>query len=372
MATSGVTGIRLAGIVSCVPERRDTQADLAARFGADAAQRIAKATGIEERRIAEAGTGAIDLGEAAARRLLDGLGWDAASLDLIINVTQTRDRVLPGDGFLLHHRLGLAKGAVVLDLTLGCSGFVQGLWAAAALLKSLGGARALLVTGDVTSRLIDPNDRAVAPLFGDAAAATALEASADASPMTFDIGGDGSGAPYLTAEGGGTREPQTAPRLVMDGTQVFAFTLREVPDSLAAVLAAHGWTMAEVDQLVLHQANAQMIRHLAQKVGASADQTVVALGGFGNTSSASVPLALTSALAEALRERPQRLLLSGFGVGWAWASAALTAGPLTVCETIVRHAEAAAETAHRAKDAGGAAIPADHPAKIAGPTSTDR
>jgi 3-oxoacyl-[acyl-carrier-protein] synthase III len=375
MATSTITGIRLAGIVACVPPGRETTADLAARFGDDAAHRIAKATGIEERRIAGPGLGSADLAETAARRLLERLDWVADSVDLLVNVTQTRDRVLPGDGFLLHQRLGLAKRAIVLDLTLGCSGFVQGLWTAASLLKAQNGRRALLLTGDVTSRLIDPNDRAVAPLFGDAAAATALLADGEAPPMAFDAGSDGGGAPYLTAGG----EGQAVPHLFMDGTQVFAFTLREIPDSLRAAMAGAGWGIGDVDHVVLHQANAQMIRHLAQKIGASAEQTVVALGPYGNTSSASVPLAMAAALNGPLTAGPRRLLLSGFGVGWAWASSALTAGPLAACEVVTgpvaetaNPASLAAELAAAAKDAGEAALSADHPAKLAGPKPADR
>lgn len=351
MATSSVSGVRLAGLVSCVPERRETVADLARRFGDDAAGRIAKATGIIERRVVSPGQCTSDLAEAAAKRLLEGMAWDAGSIDLLVNVTQTRDHILPADGFLLHDRLGLRKGSVVLDLTLGCSGYVYGLWTAASLLSALGGQRALVLAGDVTSRIIDQEDRAVAPLFGDAAAATALIAAADAPAMVFDLGSDGAGAPYLMAAGGALRCPGEPPHLFMDGTQVFAFTLREVPSSLRNVLVRAGWSMVDVDHLVLHQANAQMIRHLAQKVGAAAEQTVVALAGFGNTSSASIPLAMSSELAASLGAERRRLLLSGFGVGWSWGSAAVEVGPLTVCETIVLGSLCPVESARPAKGA---------------------
>ncbi|MCG5238497.1 3-oxoacyl-ACP synthase III family protein [Azospirillum doebereinerae] len=334
MVASVLDGVALRGVVGCVPERRETVADLALRFGEDAAARIAKATGIEARHLVDPDQCTSDLAEAAAHRLLDGLGWEPSSVDLLVLVTQTHDHVLPGSGALLHHRLGLRKGAAVLDLTQGCSGFVYGLWTASALLKSAGH-RALLIVGDTTSRLIDPSDRAVAPLFGDGAAAVALETAADAGPMVFDLGSDGAGAPYLTAAGGAMRHPGTPARLFMDGTQVFAFTLREVPASVRAALDGAGWSMAEVDHLVLHQANAQMIRHLAQKLGATPEQTVLALSGLGNTSSASIPLALTEALAAPLMAERRRLLLSGFGVGWSWGSVALSAGPLTLCATVV-------------------------------------
>lgn len=334
MVASRIDGVDVRGVVGCVPEGRETVGDLARRFGEDAARKIAAATGIEERRIVAAGQCTSDLAEAAARRLLDGLGWEPGSIDLLILVTQTHDQTLPGTASLLHRRLGLRKGAAVLDITHGCSGFVYGLWTAAGLLKTAG-LRALLLVGDTTSRLVDPEDRAVAPLFGDGAAAIALELDGAASPMAFDLGSDGAGAPYLAADGGAMRHPDQPPRLFMDGTQVFAFTLREVPGSVRAVLECAGWTTDMVDHLVLHQANAQMIRHLGQKLGVSADRTVVALREVGNTSSASIPLALAASLAEPLAAGRRRLLLSGFGVGWSWGSAALAVGPLAVCETIV-------------------------------------
>ncbi|AWK85490.1 3-oxoacyl-ACP synthase III family protein [Azospirillum thermophilum] len=352
MVASTLDGVAIRGLVACVPEGRETQADLAARFGEEAAQKIAKATGIESRHVVAPGQCTSDLADLAARRLLDRLGWQADSVDLLVLVTQTHDHILPGTASLLHRRLGLRKGAAVLDLTHGCSGFVYGLWTAAGMLKAAG-RRALLLVGDTTSRLVDPADRAVAPLFGDAAAAVALEQEEGAPAMAFDLGSDGAGAPYLAVSGGGMRSPEEPARLAMDGTQVFAFTLREVPGSVRAALDRAGWAMEEIDHLVLHQANAQMIRHLAQKLGATPGQTVIGLGSYGNTSSASIPLALATELADALSTGRRRLLLSGFGVGWSWGSVALAAGPLAACGVVVLPGRKyPAESAYPASGAG--------------------
>jgi len=331
MATSLITGVAIAGIACRVPSRIETTEDLARRFGAEAAERIATATGIRSRAHVAPGRTACDLAGEAAAELLSRLGWDPASVTLLVDVTQTGERPLPGDGHLIHRRLALPRSAVVLDLSLGCSGWVHGLWTISALLNSLGGGRALLLAGDTTSTFIDPDDRATAPLFGDAATATALVSDSEASPMSFDLGADGAGAPYLTVEGGGTRLPDHPPRLFMDGTQVFAFTLREVPDSLRAALAGRGWTAGDLDHFVPHQANAQMIRRLARKIDVPAERTVEAAAERGNTGPASIPLALCDALAGRLTSGPQRLLLAGFGVGWSWGSVALTVGPLAVC-----------------------------------------
>lgn len=334
MVASTVRGVAIRGVVSRLPAVVEGAEAMAARFGADAARRIADATGIENRRLVSPGQCFSDLAHDAAAALLADLQWSADSVDILIVVTQTPDHVLPGVAPLLQDRLGLSRATAAFDVGLGCSGYVYGLWLAAHLLAGGAGRRALLAVGDATSQLVDPMDRATAPLFGDAAAVTALERDPAASPMAFSLGTDGAGAPYLTAAGGARRRPDEQPRLFMDGTQVFAFTLREAPPSMAAALAAAEKTVADMDYVVLHQANKQMIERLARKVGATPAQTVVALADCGNVSSASIPLALTTALAGPLTAGPRRLLLSGFGVGWSWGAAVAEVGPVAACRTL--------------------------------------
>lgn len=331
MTTGIVGGVALRGVVACLPVRAEGGAEMAARFGADAARRIADATGIENRRLVAPGQCFSDLAYDAAAGLLADLQWSPDSVDILIVVTQTPDHVFPGVAPLLQHRLGLSRATAAFDVGLGCSGYVYGLWLAAHLLASGGGKRALLAVGDATSQLVDPMDRATAPLFGDAAAVTGLERDETAPPMAFSLGTDGAGAPYLTAAGGAGRLPDETPRLFMDGTQVFAFTLREAPASMAAALAMAGAGVGDIDHVVLHQANKQMIERLARKIGATPEQTVLALADCGNVSSASIPLALTIALTEQLKSSSRRLLLSGFGVGWSWGSAVIEVGPLATC-----------------------------------------
>lgn len=330
--TAGVVGgVAVRGVVSCLPARVEGLAEMAARFGADAARRIADATGIENRRLVAPGQCFSDLAYDAAAGLLADLQWSPDSVDILIVVTQTPDHVFPGVAPLLQHRLGLSRATAAFDVGLGCSGYVYGLWLAAHLLASGGGKRALLAVGDATSQLVDPMDRATAPLFGDAAAVTALERDPAAPPMAFSLGTDGAGAPYLTAAGGAGRQPDEKPKLFMDGTQVFAFTLREAPASMAAALTVAQAGVGDIDHVVLHQANKQMIERLARKIGATPEQTVLALADCGNVSSASIPLALTIALTEQLKSSSRRLLLSGFGVGWSWGSAVIEVGPLAAC-----------------------------------------
>ena len=336
MTTFSLPAPRLAGLVSALPAHVEANADLADRFGAAAIAKIIAATGIERRPVARTETVG-ELGTLAARQLMDRLDWAPETIDLVVVVTQTPDYPMPSTACLLQNALGLGRHVAAFDLGLGCSGFVYGLSVVSALLAAGAATRALLVTGDITSHLIGPEDRSLAPLFGDAVSVTALEAGG-IGRISFDLGSDGSGAPYLTCRTGGTVEPGPA-RLFMDGTQVMAFSLKQVRPSIERVLAQAGKTIAEADHVVLHQANAMMLKTLGQKIGATPEQLVVALKDYGNTSSASIPLALTDCLAGAGGSK--RLLLSGFGVGWSWASAWWETAMPEVCAAVRMEADVA-------------------------------
>jgi 3-oxoacyl-[acyl-carrier-protein] synthase-3 len=331
VTTFSLPAPRLAGIVSALPAHSEANADLADRFGAETIAKIIAATGIERRPIARTETVG-ELGTLAARHLLARLDWAAETVDLIVVVTQTPDYPMPATACLIQNALGLAKATAAFDLSLGCSGFVYALSVVSSLLATGAAKRALLVTGDITSRLIGADDRSLAPLFGDAVSVTALEADGTGiGSMSFDLGTDGSGAPYLTCRTGGTVEPGPA-RLFMDGTQVMAFSLKQVRPSIQRVMTEAGKAMTEIDHVVLHQANAMMLKTLGQKLGATPEQLVIALRDYGNTSSASIPLALTECLGGS--EDSKRLLLSGFGVGWSWASAYWETPVPGVCEIV--------------------------------------
>ena len=329
MTTFGLPAPRLAGLVSALPAHVEANADLADRFGAETIAKIIAATGIERRPVARTETVG-ELGILAARQLLDRLAWAPETVDLVVVVTQTPDYPMPATACLMQNALGLGKHVAAFDLAMGCSGFVYGLSVVSSLLAAGAAQRALLVTGDITSHLIGPDDRSLAPLFGDAVSVTALEAGG-IGRISFDLGSDGSGAPYLTCRTGGTVEPGPA-RLFMDGTQVMAFSLKQVRPSIQRVLTEAGKAMVDVDHVVLHQANAMMLKTLGQKIGASPEQLVVAVKDYGNTSSASIPLALTDCLAGSAGIR--RLLLSGFGVGWSWGSAYWETAVPGVCAVV--------------------------------------
>ena len=333
MPTLKLESVALRGLQSVLPSKVETLDEMISRFGEKEALKISEATGIRNRHILSPGQTILDLSVEAATKTLTALDWSKDSLDAIVVVTQTPDHPLPGNACLLQHRLGLSKSTAALDINLGCSGFVYGLWALGSMIKAGSLRRGLLVVGDASSHFTAPDDRTVRPLFGDAVSVAALELDEVASPMVFDLGTDGAGAPYLMVEDGALKKPSDQPRLFMDGTQVFVFTLREVPASINRTLDAAGWAIEDVDHVVLHQANRMMIEKLGQKLKIPKEKLIISMTDCGNTSSASIPLAMTNELS---LTKPTKLLLSGFGVGWSWASVACEVDQLTVCETIHR------------------------------------
>ena len=278
-----LSGCRIAAIVATpgpLVRRIDDEVDA---YGGDRAQveRIRKALGLGERRVAPAGVTALDLCETAARVALTGR--DIREVDAVIFVTQTPDHFQPCNAAILHGRLGLEKSAGAFDVNLGCSGYVYGLYLAWGLFQGSDVRSVLLCSGDTLSRLANPRDRATAPLFGDAGAATLLVRDETAPPAHFRLHTDGAGWNHLCVPAGGSRTPASpetkiesvdtggncrhAENLVMDGSEVFNFTLREVPPVVSGIRMRAGWAVADVDALVCHQANRFIVNHLARVTG---------------------------------------------------------------------------------------------------------
>lgn len=338
MASYALNGVKIAGVAAALPPARSDVEPIGGMAPAELAKVVAS-TGVKARHVVPPGMCTSDLCVAAAERLLARLGWERSTIDLLIFVTQTPDYVLPATACSLHGRLGLAKHCAAFDVNLGCSGYVYGLSLAGTHLQTGAASRVLLLVGDTISKVVSPQDRSVAYLFGDAGTATALERSDGAPKMHFVTGSDGSGAPHLQIPGGMFRAPsseetrtlvaheggnvRSAEHLYMNGPEIFNFTIREVPAMIGAVLATAGWGMDEPDGFVLHQANRFMLDYLAKRMKLPADRVVLALENFGNTSSASIPLALCERLPHRLAQGPAKLVLAGFGVGFSWAAAAV-------------------------------------------------
>ncbi len=350
MAGGVVEQVRIAGIASAVPKRVLTLEDDARVFGAAEIERISQNIGVRSRHVVEQSTCTSDLCYAAADRLLDELGWQRGSVDALIFVTQTPDYFMPATACVLQDRLKLPTSCASFDVNQGCAGYVYGLWIGGQLARS-GCRRLLLLVGDTTSRLVSPRDRNVTSLFGDAGTATALEYASDAARMCFELGADGSGYKHLTVPAGAFRQPHS-PRsaertertggnvrsdedLFMDGAEVFTFVLREVPRLVQSILTAAETTIADVDAFVFHQANRFMLGHLTKRLKLPPERVAMGLAEYGNTSSASIPLAITTEWREPLRDRQQRMLLAGFGAGFSWGAAVLECGPVCVPDVFV-------------------------------------
>lgn len=342
MASAEISGVAIRGLVTAVPANVRCVDDLVDLFGGNAAtvERLKKTIGLDQRRVVGEGTTALDLAEAAARELLQGCDIDPSSIDGIFMVTQTPDYFQPGNAVLLQGRLGMGEQAAAMDFNLGCSGYVYGLWAVHSFIRSGGLKRVLLLSGDTISRIVSPRDRALLPLFGDAVSATLLEADPDAPEALFELCSDGRGYASLWQPGGAFREPlhdqedamqwlgegveRSRKHLHMDGAEIFNFSLKVEPDAIRRMLAATGWTEADLDGIIFHQANRYIIDNIRRRLKLPAE--LVPSGTverFGNQSSASIPATLNDHYGAALCQRPHRFILSGFGVGLSWATCAI-------------------------------------------------
>ena len=353
MAFARIKGVHLKGLVTAVPAREVALSDEPGLFEGGPAQmeRLRTTLGLDKRRIVPEGMTACDLGEAAVRDLLERTGTDPASVDGLFMVTQTPDHLQPGNALILHGRIGFPATCAAFDLNSGCSGYVYGLWAAHAFIASGGLRKVILVAGDTISRIVSPHDRSTRPLFGDAVAATLLEAGSGAPESFFDLGSDGTGYRFLWQPGGAFREPFTGDsselkqegegilrsrgHLHMDGAEIFNFSLKVGPDAIRAMLSRSGWTVDAVDGFVLHQANAYIIENIRRRLGLPVEQVPSGtVARFGNQSSASIPGTLVDHYGDQLMSRSHRFILSGFGVGLSWATAAIEL-PKLLCNSLI-------------------------------------
>lgn len=344
MTKAVVEGVRVAGIRAVVPKQRHSFIETPEPFTKEEAERLFASTGVYERRIAPLHICASDLCLCAAENLLKQLDWDPASIDILVFVTQDADYNVPATSCVMQRRLGMGTGAACFDMNLGCSGFIYGMWTVSRLLGGSDAKRALLLCGDTSARHLIPDDRSTRPLFGDAGAAAALERDDGASPTRFVLGTDGTGAGNILVKAGGRRNdltPGLVPRtpeedaalfndarLYLNGAEIFSFTLGVVPRLMRETLAFAGLGVEAIDHCVPHQANAFMLEHLRRKGGFSKDQFLIDMRDFGNTSSASIPLAIAHRLGDSLSSGTRKLMMLGFGVGWSWGSMVADVGPI--------------------------------------------
>jgi 3-oxoacyl-[acyl-carrier-protein] synthase-3 len=325
IGTANGVAVSITGLGCRVPERVVTNDDLSTLMDTND-EWIRERTGIRERRIAEPEEALSDLCLPAARDALAQAGLEASEIDLIIVATVTPDMAFPSTGAILADRLG-APDAAAYDLSAGCTGFMYAVAQGYGMLAGGLAHRALIVGGDVLSKIMDWTDRSTAVLFGDGAGAVVLERVPGGGFLGFELGADGSGGPQLYLPAGGSRTPASAESVAdrmhfvhMNGREVFKFATRVLVSSAEAVLAECGRTIEDVDVYVPHQANVRIIEHARNKLGIPAEKTVVDVDRYGNTSSGSIPLALADAQADGRLRAGQLVLMTGMGAGLTWGS----------------------------------------------------
>ena len=326
---------RITGTGSFLPEHRLTNADLAAQLAAQGVETsdewIVERTGIRARHFADANVATSDLAFEAAKRALEAAGRRPQDIDLIIVATSTPDMVFPSTACILQHKLaqldadaaGIA-GAPAFDVQAVCSGFVYALTVADAMIRSGSATRALVIGAEIFSRLLDFQDRTTCVLFGDGAGAVVLEASEQPGILATDIHADGKHVGILCVPGNVHNGRVTGdPLLKMDGQAVFKLAVGLLEGAARATLDKAQLQDSDIDWLVPHQANIRIIQSTARKLKLPMDKVVLTVQDHGNTSAASIPLALDHALRNGQAKPGQNLLLEGVGGGFTWGAVLL-------------------------------------------------
>ncbi|MBD5418987.1 MAG: ketoacyl-ACP synthase III [Bacteroides sp.] len=331
-----VKNIRIAGMAACVPSRIEENLDLSIFSNREEIRKVIATTGIKRHRAVDAGVTASDLSAKAVGGLLSDLGWEASEVDCLFYVCTSRDFIAPQTACILQHRLGLRKDSFVMDLPLGCSGWVYGMSVIGSMMSSGFFKKGLLIAAETNTLNRSQTDRTVRPLFGDAATVTALEFNPASAPMNFMFGVDGSGYQAIWTKFGGMRFPTTQDALklveygpgisrrgidmVVNGMDVFGFAIKIPPKAIKEFISEFNIDVDNLDYLLLHQANKFIDEKIRKSLKIPAEKVPYCLEDFGNVTSASIPLTLITRCADALRNSPCRLLACGFGVGLSWAT----------------------------------------------------
>ncbi|MEO5607063.1 MAG: beta-ketoacyl-ACP synthase III [Polaromonas sp.] len=319
---------RITGTGSYLPPRRLTNADLAAELALKGVETssdwIVDRTGIQARHFAAPDVCSSDLALEAARRAIDAAGLQASDIDLIIVATSTPDMVFPSTACILQHKLGIA-GCPAFDVQAVCSGFVYALTVADALIKTGTASKALVIGAEVFSRILDFSDRTTCVLFGDGAGAVVLEASDTPGILASDLHADGKHVGILCVPGhvsGG--QVLGSPMLTMDGQAVFKLAVSVLESAARATLAKANLEASDIDWLIPHQANLRIMHSTAKKLKLPVEKLIVTVDQHGNTSAASIPLALDEGVRSGKIKKGHQLMLEGVGGGFTWGAVLLT------------------------------------------------
>ncbi|MCY1166889.1 3-oxoacyl-[acyl-carrier-protein] synthase 3 [compost metagenome] len=318
---------RITGTGSYLPPRRLTNAELAAELAAKGVETsdewIVERTGIHARHFAAPDVSSSDLGVEAARRAIEAAGLQPADIDLIIVATSTPDMVFPSAACILQNKLGIA-GCPAFDVQAVCSGFVYALTVADAMIKTGSATRALVIGAEVFSRILDFSDRTTCVLFGDGAGAVVLEASETPGILASDLHADGKHVGILCVPGNVSGGKVMGDALLkMDGQAVFKLAVGVLESAARAALAKANLTDADIDWLIPHQANIRIMQSTAKKLKMPQEKLIVTVDQHGNTSAASIPLALDASVRSGKIKKGDTLMLEGVGGGFTWGAVLL-------------------------------------------------
>lgn len=353
MALYEIADVRIAGIAACVPEKTLLNRDYG-WIKSSERELLIKTIGVEQRHVAENGQTTSDLCFQAATELLEKLNWDSRDIQLLVFVSQSRDYIIPSTSTILQDRLKLPKTCIAFDVNLGCSGYVYGLSIISSMIKATGISKSLLLVGDLSNVTSSYRDKSTYPLFGDAGTATALEYKPGAPPMQFNLQTDGSGYDAIIIRDGGVRNLASKEsfavkkysegiyrnrlQIELNGIEVFNFSLREVVPNIKTALKHFNRSMDEFNYLVFHQANKLINETLRKMLKVDPSKVPYSLKDYGNTSCASIPLTLVSQLADEMK-KPQKLMLSAFGIGLSWGTVMLETDGIEVSGVSILESE---------------------------------
>ncbi len=333
MAYLDIKDVAIKGISACTPSASDCILDIYKWGGVG---NFMESTGIKARRRSSNNVTSSDLCFHAAEKLVEELGWEKTDIEALVFVSQTPDYILPATSCVLQQRLGLSKECYTLDISLGCSGWVYAISVLAALLQNGTIKKGLLLAGDTPTKICSPNDKSVWPLFGDAGTATAIEYATKWNGMQFVFNTDGKGAETIIVREGGCRNPvnenslkpidhgedkiRNGAQVELDGMDVFSFGITKAPKSVKQLCEHFGIDKDNVDIFTFHQANLMMNEMIRKKLKLPEEKVPYCMDEFGNTSCASIPLALVTREREKLQTQTVKHIACGFGVGLSWGS----------------------------------------------------
>lgn len=352
MALLTISHVAIRGMAACVPPQTEATRDIEFYATPEEASNVETTTGVVRKHVVkDSGITGADLCIRAAERLLNDLGWEHDTVDLIVNVTQTPDYINHPNVFVAHERLGLKKDCMSLDLYHGCPGWVVGMMSATSLVSHGSMRRCLLLVGDNISSMQWALDHESRPLFGDCGTATALEYDENARPLFYETGTKSEDGKALIHDQGGYRNPFTVESLQveldrrsgriapsengMDGMSVFSFGISAPPKSIRMLCEANGIDLASIDKLVLHQANLFMVQKIAKKLKVKEEKVPISLEEYGNVTSATIPLTIVSECANDYRKKSMKTVACGFGTGLAWASIFMETSNLVIPDVII-------------------------------------